>query len=364
MVLEMLLERCEKLLPDLSKRALETERLRQLPRANVDALVASGLPRALQPERFGGSELGCAAHIEIASRLALGCASTAWCQFVWSAHNYLLRFYPERAQQEVWSEPESLIAGSLSPAGKAQPVEGGFRLSGRWSFASGCDAADWILLGAMAEVEGIPGPILCCVPQHEVEIIDNWFVTGLRGTGSKDIGAEEVFVPSHLAPSWTEVLARNQAMAVAVIAGPVLGAAEAALECFRKRLETRVLLTGTKQSELGTSRKRLAESAAEIAAARLLLEQAGSQIDATEARGDVPSRQDNVRWIRDAAYCAELCTRATQRVFEASGGGALQETEPIQRYWRDVNAGHAHLFLSWDAAAENWAASVLEGIDS
>ena len=153
-------------------------------------------------------------------------------------------------------------------------------------------------------------------------------------------------------------------MAVVVIAGPVLGAAEAGLECFRKRLENRVLLTGVKQSELGTSRKRLAESAAELSAARLLLEQAGRQIDATQARRDVPSREENARWIRDAAYCAELSTRAIQRVFEASGGGVLQETEPIQRFWRDVNAGHAHLFLGWDAAAESWAAAVLEDADS
>ncbi|MGH0029242.1 MAG: acyl-CoA dehydrogenase family protein [Myxococcota bacterium] len=361
MELEALVERAEKLVPEIAERALETERLRELPRANVDALVESGLTRALQPQAFGGSGLGALAHVTLTRTLAHGCVSTAWCQFVWSAHNRLLALYPERAQEEVWDDPKALIAASLGPVGQARRVDGGYRLSGRWTFASGCDAAGWLMLGASTEVDGAPAPILACVPKCEVEIVDTWHVSGLRGTGSKDVSAADVFVPEHRAASWISTVAEHQGFAVAVIAGPVLGGAEAAVGRFRQRLAGRVLVTMKKQQDMGSAKKRLAESAAEVEAARLLLERACGEIDACLAAGRLATPAETVRWIRDTAFCAELGTRATQRIFEASGGGALQESEPIQRIWRDVNAGHAHAFLNWDDAAEGWAGFDLDG---
>ena len=359
MDLQTLLERAKKLVPEIEGRALETEQLRQMPQANVEALISSGLTRAQQPASFGGSGLGCRDHIAITRTLARGCVSTAWCQFVWSEHNYLMTAYPERAQAEVWSNPEVLIAGSLIPTAQAQRVDGGFRLSGHWSFASGCDAAKWLLLGATTEGAGQPEALLCLLPRAEVEIIDNWHVSGLKGSGSKDCQVTDAFVPEHRAPSWNSVVGRFAGSAYTVVAGPVLGAAEAAVERFEKRLQSRVLITKQKQQEMGGARKRLSESAAEVDAAALLLERAASEVDAHTAANSEPSPLELARWKRDIAFCAELCTCATQRVFEASGGGALQESEPIQRIWRDVNAGHSHAILAWDAAADDWANALL-----
>ena len=357
-----LILRADALVPALAERAREAEALRQMPKSTIDDLIGSGLTRALQPRAFGGSELGALTHVKLTSRLAAGCMSTAWCQFVWSAHNAMLAYYPQAAQEEVWDDPETLTAASLAPVGKASAVDGGVRLSGKWSFASGCDAADWLLLGCGVESgAGEGGFFLCCVPKREIEIVDNWHVAGLKGTGSKDVVAKEVFVPAHRARPFQETLFMCLDLGVAVIAGPVLGAAEAAVDRFRKRLTERVLITSlSRQSQMGTAKNRLAESSAEVYAARLLLERTAADIDAR-----IAGRRDsgpiwNAQVSRDTAFVAQLATRATQRVFEASGGSALQESEPIQRIWRDVNAGHAHAYLDWDAAAEGWSNAILQ----
>ncbi len=350
-----LIERARNLLPALAERAPEAERLRQLPPANVRALIEGGLTRALQPEAFGGAGLGAGTHVALTSTLGAACPSTAWCQFVWSAHSWLLGTYPADAQHAVWDKnPEALISASLGPVGQAEAVDGGVRLSGRWAFASGCDHAEWLMLGAVVVRDEGPAPILCLVPRREVEIVDTWHVMGLRGTGSKDIQVDGIFVPESFAPSWLETVGRNQGLAVTVIGGPVLGAAEGAVARFRERLLVRTTATLQRQKDQGVARQRLAESAVEVDAARLLLERNAREIDAWTAAGQ-PADPPTLRWIRDTGFAAELCARATQRVFEASGGSALQDSEPIQRFWRDVHAGHAHAFLNWDTAAEAWA---------
>ena len=358
-----LIRRAEALVPDLAERAQEAEALRQIPKSTVDDLVGNGLTRALQPRAFGGSALGVWTHVQLTSRLATGCVSTAWCQFVWSAHNAMLAYYPQAAQEEVWENSETLTAASLVPTGKASAADGGIRLSGEWSFASGCDAADWLLLGSVVAggtSEG--GLLLCCVPKREVEIVDNWYVAGLKGTGSKNVVAQDVFVPAHRARPFEETLFACRDLGVAVIAGPLLGAAEAAVDRFRKRLTERVLITSlNRQSQMGSAKNRLAESSAEVYAARLLLERTAADIDARIAGNQDPGPTWNAQVARDTAFVAQLATRATQRVFEASGGSALQDSEPIQRIWRDVHAGHSHAYLDWDTAAEGWSNAILQG---
>lgn len=257
---DTLISRAEALVPVLAERAGEAEALRQIPRATIDELIASGLTRALQPEAFGGSALGVSTHVQLTSRLAAGCVSTAWCQFVWSAHNAMLAYFPQAAQKEVWDNPETLTSACLAPGGKATTAQGGMRISGRWSFASGCDASEWLLLGAMLD-GGAGGPFLCCVPKREVEIIDNWHVAGLKGTGSKDVVAEDVFVPDRRASPFQETVGACLDLGIAVIAGPLLGAAEAAVDRFQQRLQQRVVITSmSRQSEMGSAKNRLAEA--------------------------------------------------------------------------------------------------------
>ena len=133
--------------------------------------------------------------LEIASELGRGCGSSAWCYAIWASHNWFAGMFPEGGQEEYWAESlDTLSCTSFNPARtQVTPVKGGYRVTGHWSFSSGCDASTWGMLTAASEA----GPMVCLIPNTEFRIIDNWYVSGLRGTGSKDVVAEDVFVPEH-----------------------------------------------------------------------------------------------------------------------------------------------------------------------
>ena len=133
--------------------------------------------------------------LDAAAELGRGCPSTAWCYGLWAAHAWLVGHWPLRAQEEVFGDgPEVLLSSSLN-VGKAtcERVEGGYYLTGRWEFSSGCDHAGWVMLGA----PGIGDRSWVLVPRSDFEIDDTWFVSGLRGSGSKDIVTDNAFIPQH-----------------------------------------------------------------------------------------------------------------------------------------------------------------------
>lgn len=335
------------LVPALAARASETEVLRRLPLATVSDLTRSGLTRLLQPTSYGGAGAGAAAHIEVCAALARGCVSTAWCNFVWGVHNFLIGLYPAAVQQEVWgSDPATLVSASIGPVGKAEVVDGGVLISGRWGFNSGCDHAAFLLLGATSE----EGAWLCLVPSTDYRLIDNWQVVGLRGTGSKDAEAEDLFVPSVRALTFEKSVDPNRALLTLVIAGPVLGAAEAAMECFRGML---------KQSNNAVDRQRFARLGAEVRSARLILMDAAYEVDQSLLELSVLPQPVQLRIARDTAFAAGRLQQVVNELFAAVSGRALHESEPLQQLWRDITAGCSHARLRWDLPAEMWAVMAL-----
>ena len=190
-----LLARASALVPVLKERAAEAEQLRRLPNASVDALMASGLYRIAVPQRFGGLDADYAVALDVAEELARGCPAAGWCYGLWAAHAWLIGYWPLPAQEEVFgADPDALCSSSLN-TGKSTctPVDGGYRVTGRWEFSSGCDFATWLMLG----VSGIGERNWVLIPRSDFEIIDTWFVSGLRGSGSKDIVVTDAFVPPH-----------------------------------------------------------------------------------------------------------------------------------------------------------------------
>jgi 3-hydroxy-9,10-secoandrosta-1,3,5(10)-triene-9,17-dione monooxygenase len=183
------------MVPVLKQRASRTEQLRQIPPETVQDLIASGLIRIGNPPCYGGLDVEYDALFDVAWELGRACGSTAWCYSLWTAHNWWLGHFPERAQGEFFaSGPDTLASSGLNPGGgKAEPVAGGLHVSGRWSFSSGCDAARWVILA----VPGSNGPIWVLIPRPEYDILDTWFTSGMRGTGSKDIVVRDAFVPAH-----------------------------------------------------------------------------------------------------------------------------------------------------------------------
>lgn len=171
-----LLSRARELVPALRERANEAEKLRCVPPQTIDDMRQAGLLRTLQPAVFGGYELPLDEAVLITATLSEGCGSTEWVQGVYADHCATLGMFPGEAQQDVWREsPDSVISSGFKPSGKAVAVSGGYRLSGRWPFSSGCDYADWVFLRSMAPAEpGRESPELCLllVPKSDYAIIE------------------------------------------------------------------------------------------------------------------------------------------------------------------------------------------------
>src|SRR5258708_8320001 len=195
----VLLERARGLIPRLAERAPAATAARQVPAETIAEYRDAGILRILQPRRFGGMEGRFSLFSRIVEELPWGCASSAWVYAVLAEHQWILAQYPEAAQIDVWGDnPEAVASSSLAPRAAAQPVAGGWRLSGHYSFSSGCDHAQWVILGVFLGETGDPRSVAyLLVPLAEIEIVDDWQVLGLAGTGSKSLILHDVFVPQH-----------------------------------------------------------------------------------------------------------------------------------------------------------------------
>ena len=168
MTIDELVTRAEALLPAIAERALQTERDRRIPQESLDEIQAAGLNRILHPARFGGYGLDYDAFFEISWRLSSACGSTGWVYSVASVHHWQLGLSPEAAQEEYFAGGDVWSCSAFNPRGaKVEPVDGGWKLAGRWQYSSGCLHADWALLGAF--VPEFPAPVLLLVPRARVQ---------------------------------------------------------------------------------------------------------------------------------------------------------------------------------------------------
>jgi 3-hydroxy-9,10-secoandrosta-1,3,5(10)-triene-9,17-dione monooxygenase len=369
MTREELLCRAARLVPVLKERAARTEELRQIPDDTVNDLKRSGLIRIGNPQRYGGwDDVDMDAAYEVGWELGRGCGSTAWCYCLWAVHNWWVGHFPEKAQEEYFATgPDTLFSSGLNPAGgKAEPIDGGFQLSGRWSFSSGCDAAGWAMVAVLGP--GRPGLTWLLLPRDDYEIVDTWFASGLRGTGSKDIAVKDAFVPAHrtLNPDragaedrtgWELHRRNSYRVPLRCIIGwdlvsPLVGIAQGAVDEFSGRLQ------GTsgpgRTAESVPVQMRLAEAAAEVDAARTVHAQVIRGLLERASRGEPFTEVDRARSRRDKAYVVKLCVQAVNRLFEASGAHSVLATDPMQRLHRDAHSLSHHAALGWDVAAEQF----------
>jgi len=202
------LGRVRDLLPAVRDRTARAEELRRLPDETFAEFQEAGLFRAMQPKRYGGFELDPGTFYRGVMDVAAVCGSTGWIFAVMGAHNWHLALFPPQAQEDVWGGDDSVqLSTSLAPTGKIERAEGGFRVSGRWSFSSGCDFCHWVVLGGLAPPaeEGAPPDLRTfLLPRADYEIDDNWHVMGLCGTGSKDIVVKDAFVPEYRTHSYRD----------------------------------------------------------------------------------------------------------------------------------------------------------------
>jgi 3-hydroxy-9,10-secoandrosta-1,3,5(10)-triene-9,17-dione monooxygenase len=361
-----LLGRAAQLLPALRERATRTEQLRQIPPETVKDLVSSGLVRIGTPARYGGHAVDIDTGHAVAWELGRACGSTAWCCSLWIVHNWWLGHFPARAQEEFFaSGPDTLSSTCLNPmGGTATPVSGGFRVSGRWSFSSGCDASTWTMVAVPGARPG--GLLWLLLPRGDYGIVDTWFASGMRGTGSNDIVVQEAFVPAHRVvdpdragdqdrTGWELHARPSYRVPLRLLTGwdlaaPLVGIAQGAVDEFAARL--RGASGPGRTAESVPLQLRLAEASAEVDAARTLHRHAVREMIERAAAADPFTERDRARYRRDKAFVSRLCVQAVNRLFEAGGARAIVDAEPLQRFHRDAHAASHHAALAWDVAAE------------
>jgi len=353
---DSLVEAARGLAPLLRERARQTEQDRQVPAATIKAIQEAGLFRALQPRRHGGFELPPSAFYEATMELASACGSTGWVYGVVGVHAWQLALYPADVQEEVWGDdPSTLASSSYAPTGIVEPVDGGYRLRGRWNFSSGCGHCRWALLGGIVVENGLPDHVTFLVPDSDYAIEDVWHVAGLAGTGSNDVVIEEAFVPArraqptasriggagvHASPLYQLPFASVFANA---ISAATIGIAMGAVDAYREHTLHRVRASyGEKAAADPFSQVRLAEAAGELDDARLGLRRNMDEILRLAEAGEEIPEALRVRIRRDQVRGSKAAVRATDRVFESAGGRALFLDQPIQRAWRDVHAARVH----------------------
>ena len=363
---EGIIERTSALVPLLRENALRTERERRVAPENLAALTEAGVIRMTAPRRFGGFESPMVTQVEVLAELARGCGSTSWVASVYSVGAWLAALFSEEAQEEVFARPNVRVTGVATPTAVARPVDGGFRVSGRWAFNTSCLDAHWAFLGAMREgVEGPSGHVVMLIPYSELEIHDDWFVSGLAGTGSCTVSGEDMLVPAHRVLYMEEQLAAeyetpNQnanlplyripraPFIVANSLGAPLGLGRAAMDAFRERLPGRAIIFTeyTDQSAAPLTHLQVAEAAMTLDSAGFHARRCAELVD-RKALEDEPYTVEERALVRmDLGWVTHLARAATQILQEASGATSIHEHVPIQRIWRDIQALSLHGILN------------------
>ena len=370
------LERARALAPVLAERSAKTERERRVPDETIADFHRFGLFRVIQPKRFGGRELDFSVFARITRELARGCGSSAWVYCVVEELFWVLATFPEEAQTEIWNEdPAALACAALMPSGTGTKDGDGWRLSGQWQFLSGSDHASWVFLTAACD-DGKGGREIrnFFVRRSEVQFIDDWHVMGLVGTGSKSCKADNVFVPGHRSvrhddilsgtapgarvhPQYSLCRAPRRYFTTFSITPVIVGLANRAIDITTDLLQSR-LRAGAMPSEFEVVQQKLAESAAEVATANLILDtHLASSVAAVEA-GEPIGEQEIARNRLMSSYMTRLAKQAIERLVTISGSQWVFNSHPLQVVLRDALAGASHRAFNWEINARAYSQSV------
>jgi 3-hydroxy-9,10-secoandrosta-1,3,5(10)-triene-9,17-dione monooxygenase len=364
-----LLERARALIPRLAERASAATAARQLSPETIAEYHATGILRILQPRRFGGLQGRFSLFSRIVEELTYGCASSAWVHAVLAEHQWIIAQYPEQAQIDVWGEgPLAVASSSLAPRAPARRVPGGWRLSGRYTFSSGCDFAQWAILGAFLGEAGDPRTIAYLLaPLAEIEVVDDWQVLGLAGTGSKSLLLHDVFIPEHrcvmvsdlfkgtppgaLVHSDYPVLRAPRGFLVSYSLPPVcIALGRRALDLVCRDLVHRVSRGVTKMADSEVVQMTVGEAAAAIDAATAMLHAGRDSSTDEVSSGRRITEAEALRARRDMVYAQHQVGWALERLCELSGARWVYDSDPLQEIRRDVMTILTHHAASRPAA--------------
>ena len=357
--------RTRALIPSLRERIEQTENLRRLPDATVQDARDAGIFSLLLPASMGGSAGGLRDFVEVLRLLAQGDPTVAWTVGFLTEHNWMLARYPKLAQDEIFAGGSPVfMAAVANPPQRAEPVPGGYILTGRWGYASGVLHSEW--LQAVATIEGQDRPSLFLIPIDEVDVQDTWYMSGMKGSGSNDVKVDGQFVPEHRSVNidlWhsrrnhggqlhREEIYRYDARDLLIFIVPALmvGAAEAMLELYRDRLDHRrgaYSQEVTGDTVLGQTR--YARSLTALRTAQALLETAQEEMIAANAASP-EELSDEVRAL-SKLDCLSICDLAwnSMEIGVRGSGSAIYRTADIcQHFIRDMHTLRAHITVDED----------------
>ncbi|MHA7961215.1 acyl-CoA dehydrogenase family protein [Streptomyces sp. L500] len=374
------LEAVAEAVPTLRQNGLKADEQRWIADENAALLDKAGVFRAAVPERFGGLDLSAADHVGILLEISRGCGSTGWVSEGWITGAWMVRLYPELAQQEVFTGGSVRVSGGFTPSGTLVPADGGYVLDGSWRFNTGCRGADWNLAATvLQEADGSHRQVMALVPMAEFELADDWHTMAASGTGSSTATAAGVFVPAHRVIDMGEALAaaggapaepgrgRGYGLVSTVMTestAVLVGMAQGAYELFMERVPGRPVsyTAWTDQAQHPLAQVQLATAAGQIAAARALLMDQVALVQRGADAGRALTMLEKATVRGHCGYAVHLAREATRTLFTASGASAIARTQPIQRFFRDVQGISMHAVMSPDANMELYG-RVLLGLD-
>src|SRR6516164_5289101 len=364
-----LLAQARALIPRIAARAAAATAARQLPAETIAEYHQTGILRILQPKRFGGMQGRFSLFSRIVEELTYGCASSAWVYAVLAEHQWIIAQYPEQAQIDVWGEdPEAVASSSLAPREAARRVPGGWRLSGRYPFSSGCDYAQWAIIGAFLGEKGDPRHIAyLLVSLAEAEIVDDWQVLGLLGTGSKSLVLHDVFVPEQRSVTVSDLFAGTPPGALVHPDYPVsraprgflvsyslppvaIALGRRALDIACADLAKRVSRGVTKVAASEVVQMAIGEAAAAIDVATLLQHTGRESSTAAVSSGRKITEAEALRARRDMVYAQHQVGWALDRLCELDGARWVYDSDELGAIRRDVMTILTHHAASRQAA--------------
>jgi alkylation response protein AidB-like acyl-CoA dehydrogenase len=345
----------------------ESEQGRRMARPIFEAAKASGLFEMMVPRRLGGPQADFASHVRMIEELARHDGAAAWNVMIWSDQGMFADYMTEETAAQILSAGSgNLIAGALNPTGRGVTVEGGYRLTGRWSFASGCEYATWLLAGFVVMdgeaphfvAEDMPELRLALVPAADCSVVDTWHAAGLRGTGSHDFEVTDVFVPEartlvlpqlFLGPAPRDGTAYRTPfadLAVMTLTAVALGIARDAIESF-KDVAGRVPTIGRASlSDWHTVQEKVGWAEALLRSARAYVYETVAEVTSAHQAGAAVSDADSAAMRLAGTFATQNAVQAVDLMFEAAGGSSVYASSRLERCFRDVHVITHHMLVS------------------
>ena len=368
------------LLPLLQRNAADSERGRRLSKETGEALREKGLFQLMVPRRVGGYEASFRTYVEVCAELCRGDSAAGWVVMILGGNGLLMGLFPDEVRDEVYGHnPLAAVCGQWAPTAKCTSVDGGYRVSGKWMWASGCYESQWSAVGFPAiDRDGQEkGVRLGLVPTDQLTIEDTWFVAGMSGTGSNTFVAQDVFIPERRTLLLDDVVAgvtqsehRDEALyrsslATATplgICGAILGMAEAAWDMTMASLAKGKGITGSIYKDARRSpscQLNLADARSALDSARLHLLRAADDVDDAARTGVRLADLSRARIRLDQSTALKRCREAVDLLLNIGGASCFASANPLQRVWRDVEVASRHAYVNGDLGREIYGRALL-----